>query len=376
MPARNFQPLEKNAIAAIRVYRFDIPLCEDFAISGSRAGTANNVLIAIETNDGRTGWGEASPVQRVTGESQTTCLAAAKKIKRALIGRDAGRISSCIAAMNRAIAGNPTIKSAYDIALHDLVAQRAGLPLCEFLGGPAKKMPTDATIFLRPLHSVAERALELVGQGFKTLKVKLGGPSRDDVDRVRLVREAVGRRIGLRVDANQGWDRDYALKTLRAIAGFRIEFCEQPLRASDRAGLRWLGRRSPIPLMADESLFSPRNARSLATKPWAKFFNIKLSKSGGLHNAVAIARIAREERIPCMTGCMNESRLGLTAAAHFAAAMDPVRVYDLDSHLMHAADWIDGGLNIARGIVTLPRNNVGLGAKPTGVWLAKNKPVQ
>ena len=367
--------MEKNNIAAIRIYAFDIPLRADFNISGSRDGFANNVLVSIETADGRVGWGEASPVSRVTGETQTTCLAAAKKIKAALAGRDAAKLSSCLAAMHRAVAGNPTIKSAFDIALFDLAAQHAALPLCEFLGGRAKPLPTDATIFLRPLDRVIESARNIAAAGFKPIKLKLGHPSRDDIERVRVVRDAVGTKIKLRADANQYWSRDYALQTLKAIAKFHVEFCEQPLPARDRAGLRWLGERSPIPLVADESLFTPRDARRLAIEKWADILNIKLCKSGGLHGALPIARIAAGANTPCMTGCMNESRLGLTAAAHFAAAMDIVKFYDLDSFLMHTADWIEGGLQICAGKVLLPRAP-GLGAKPSDRWLAKHKPVR
>lgn len=364
-----------TAISAIRIYALDIPLREDFAISGSRAGTANNVLVGITTRDGRTGWGEASPVRRVTGETQATCLAAAAEIKRSLCGRDAREPARCVAVMEGAVAGQPTIRSAFDIALFDLAAQRAGLPLWKFLGGRRKgPLPTDATIFLRPVRSVAERARELVAAGFGRIKIKLGDPARDDVLRVKLVRQAVGPGIELRVDANQGWDRAYALKTLRAIAAYDVVFCEQPLPAADPEGLREVARLSPIPVMADESLFTPRDAAWLAAGPLVPLFNIKLSKSGGLLGARAIAAVAHGAGIACMTGCMNESRLGLTAAAHFAAAMEAVKFYDLDSHLMHAADWMAGGLKITGGRVILPAAS-GLGARPRAAWLGKQKPV-
>lgn len=310
-------------IRGIRIFRFDIPLRENFAISGASVGRAGNLLIAIDTQDGLIGWGEASPVQRVTGENAETCIAAAHLLRDRLVGRDARRIGTCVAAMERLAPDAPTLRSAFDMALFDLAAQRDGVPLYRWLGGSErpKPLPTDATIFLRSVETVADRARELLEAGFTMLKIKLGDAARDDLERVRRVREAVGPDVILRVDANQGWTVAYATKTLRALAKFNIQFCEQPLPAADRTGLRKLAAVSPIPLMADEALFSPANARQLVADGDYPLFNIKLSKSGGLHRACEIARIASKARIPCMTGCMNESRLGLTAAAHFAAAM-------------------------------------------------------
>lgn len=361
-----------TTVVAVRIYRFSIPLRERFAISGASVGRAGNVLVAIDTADGRTGWGEASPVQRVTGENEATCLAAAPRLREVVLGRDAARIGAGVAAMERAVPNQPTIRSAFDLALFDLAAQRAGLPLFRYLGGPrkARPLPTDATIFLRPLDTVADRARELLGDGFTMLKLKLGDAARDDVERVRRVREAAGPEVVLRVDANQGWARGYAIKTLRAIARFGLQFCEQPLPASDREGLHVLGARSPVPLMADEALFTPADAEQLVAAGDYPLFNIKLSKSAGLHRARAIARIARRAGIPCMTGCMNESRLGLTAAAHFAAAMPGVVFYDLDSHLMQTRDWVEGGLRIRKGHVFVPEEP-GLGARPKPSWLAR-----
>lgn len=358
----------------IDLYRFDIPLRSGFSISGSPDGSAGNLLVAI--HDGPlTGWGEASPVRRVTGESQDVCLAAARDIRKRLAGIAPADLSAALDAVKAAAPDRPTARSAFEMALYDLAAQRAGLPLHRFLGGAAKPLPTNATIFLQPPGTLAARAEELVGRGFSLLKVKLGAPERDDLARIREVREAVGDRVGLRVDANQGWDRDYAPRILDALAELGVEFCEQPLPKEDMAGLAELSRRSPVPLMADESLFTPEDARRLAEGRVFPLFNIKLSKSGGFSGASGIAELARAAGIPCMTGCMNESRLGLTATAHFAAAESAVRIYDLDSILMQTEDFIEGGLRIERGTVHLP-DTPGLGARPAEHVLRRLVPEQ
>lgn len=369
-----FQSLETTRIVGIHVFKLDLPLRRDFSISGSKPGHANNVLINIRTSDGLDGWGEASPVSRVTNETQRTCITYARQLKAALTGRDACDISGCVSVMDRTIRGNPTIKSAFDIALHDLAARRAGVPLWKFLGGrTARTLPTDATIFLRPLDGVAARARELLDAGFRSIKVKFGHETRDDVDRMMLVRKICGPSIELRADANEAWDLSRARSLLPRLASLGYVFCEQPLPARNRSGLRKLARNSSIPVMADESLFSPRDAARLTAEKTFGIFNIKLSKSGGLHRACEIADIASNTGITCMVGCMNESRLGLSASAHFAAAHRIVKYYDLDSFLMQTSDWTDGGITIARGVAKLPAGP-GLGARPDPGWLRKQKP--
>lgn len=371
-----FQSLESTGIARIEIYKFDLPLRGDFSISGSGAGFANNVLVSIRTNDGLIGWGEASPVSRVTGETQKTCIAAARKLRSALHGRDSHDINRCVRALDRTLPGNTTIKSAFDIALHDLAAQRVGLPLWITLGH--RRTPpvlhTDATLFIRPLDQIAARTRVLLAEGFRILKIKLGDSSRDDIARVCVVREIAGPRVELRADANECWSPAYAQRILPALNELGVIFCEQPLGASARSTQATLARSSPVPLLADESLFTPRDAQRIIREKSFHGFNIKLSKSGGLFHAREIARLAALAKLPCMIGCMNESRLGLSASAHLAAATPAIRHYDLDSFLMQSADFIEGGVTISRGRIVLP-SGPGLGARPTAAWLKKNRPV-
>jgi len=177
------------------------------------------------------------------------------------------------------------------------------------------------------------------------------------------IRKAVGNNVILRIDANQGWDRMTAIRNLNAFSEFDIEFCEQPCRVNDIDGMKFVSSKAKIPIMADESLFSPFNALNLISQNVSPYFNIKFSKSGGIHNAIKIAHLAESGTIPSMVGCMSESRLGLTAAAHFGLSSNIVRFFDLDSHLEHAEDPIIGGITIKDGIISVP-DEPGIGASP------------
>jgi L-alanine-DL-glutamate epimerase-like enolase superfamily enzyme len=256
------------------------------------------------------------------------------------------------------------------MALHDIAAQAAGLPLYRFLGGKKRPMETDLTIYIGDPAAAGDRALQVLEKGFRIIKTKVGVSVREDVRRLAAIRAAVGDGPAIRIDANQGWGRMEAVECLRAMAELRIEFCEQPVRAHDVAGMRFVTDRSPIPPMADESIFSPADALRLIEAGAAPYFNIKLSKSGGIHDALSIARLAEAGGIRCMVGCMLESRLGIAAAAHFALATEAIAFYDLDSFFEHAESPVPGGVEIRDGMIDLSEEP-GLGARPDPDFLKR-----
>lgn len=350
-------------ICDVKIYPFEIKLREPFHIASMVFENAQNVLIQVLTNQGVTGWGEASPAHSITGETQAVCLTAAREIKPLLLGRNPLAIASLVDDITRYLPHHPTTQSAFDMALYDIAAQVAGMPLYRFLGGNRREMETDLTISLYPPEECGERALEIVRQGFSIIKVKLGTTIQDDYHRIQAVRNAVGPDPRIRIDANQAWDRMTAVAALKALAKFTIEFCEQPVRAEDLDGMRFVSEHAPIPVMADESLFTPASALALVKAEAAPYFNVKLSKSGGILNALRTAAIAEAGGIGCMIGCMAESRLGLAAAAHVACASEAIRFFDLDMCLMHAEDPIEGGMSIERGILLLSEEP-GLGCVP------------
>ncbi len=350
-------------IQEVRVYPFDIPLKEVFTIATMSISAAPNLLVELRTNQGLSGWGEASPFRAIVGETQQINIAAARELKPLLLGRNPLELHALMGELDAYLPHNSTLKSAIDMALHDLAAQACGVPLYAYLGGQRRELESDLTIGLGDPALAGEKALACRAMGFRIIKVKLGQGFEADWRRLSGIREAVGPEPVLRIDANQGWDRIQARNSLDAFAALDIEFCEQPVRADDLQAMAFLSRATVIPVMADEAPFSAGQALELIRQDAAAYFNIKLSKSGGIHNAQRIAHVAEAGRRPCMIGCMSESRLGLTAAAHFASANPVIAFCDLDSCMEHAENRIVGGVAFQGGMLALPEAP-GLGAFP------------
>lgn len=348
-------------ITQIDLYRYDIPLKAPIAISLGTIDSARNILVSIHTDTGLIGWGEGSPFWMIVGETQATGLAAGQDFARLLIGQNALDLEGCLQKLDNYLPGNPTIKSAFDMALYDLASQAANLPLYAFLGGSKRTLITDETIYLNTPERMAEDALRIQGKGAIAIKVKLGTNARDDIRRIEAIRQAIGDATPIRTDANQGWDYPTARTVLTTIQDWNVEYCEQPVKRPDITDLKRLRQQTRVPIMADESLFDHRDALRLAGEEAVDYFNIKLSKSGGIFNAQKINAIAEAAGIRCMIGCMSESRLAMTAKAHFASARRNVTFYDLDAPFEHAEDPVSGGIQYNGYEVELP-DAPGLGA--------------
>ncbi len=214
----------------------------------------------------------------------------------------------------RLIDANPSILAAFDMALYDIAGQAAGLPLFRFLGGEKVAIETDITADLDTPERMAERAAGFAASGFRKIKIKVGQDPDLDLARLAAIRKTVGSRCAISIDANQGWTVPQAIIALGNMEEFRVDFVEQPVAAWDIAGLREVRRRSPIPVMADEALFSPHDAINLVRAEACDYFNIKLMKCGGVRNALKIAHISEGANLRSMVGCMLETRLALTAA--------------------------------------------------------------
>ena len=355
-------------ISQINLYRYDIPLNAPIAISLGTIDHARNLLVEIQTDDGITGWGEGSPFWMIVGETQASGLWAANDMARLLLGKDPCDIEGCVNVLLRYLPGHPTTRSAFDMALYDIAAQAARMPLYQFLGGRNRTLVTDETIYINTPERMVEDALRIQAKGAEAIKVKLGTTVRDDIRRVEAIRKAIGDAIPIRTDANQGWDVVSAQAVLRAIGDWNVQYCEQPIRRHDIAGLRQIRRSSTVPIMADESLFDATDAIRLVREEAVDYFNIKLAKSGGIFEALKINAIAEAAGMPCMIGCMSESRLALTANVHFAAARQNVRFCDLDACFEHAHDPIYGGITYHGYQIEL-HDTPGIGAEVDSAFL-------
>lgn len=357
-------------IVATHIYQFKIPMVP-FTIATGTMHFAQNVLIKIHTNEGIIGFGECSAFPMIVGETQTSCYHHAKDFAAYWKGKNPLMISERLVELDQIIAGNYTIKSAFDIALYDIAAKAANLPLYAFLGGKQKAIESDLTIGIDSPEKMAEQAISFKEQGVSMIKVKLGKAPATDIQRIEYIREKIGTNIKLRIDANQGWSKEDALPVLKSLSNFDIEFCEQPMHKNFDDYLPALCAASPIPIMADESVFTHHDARKLLYNKACHLINIKFSKSGGIQEAIKIGDLAAEHSVACMMGGMLESRLALSAKMHFAMAHDNVKYYDLDTCLLgHLEDPIIGGVQF-NGMHLSVNDSPGHGAEVDEAYLSK-----
>ena len=366
----------------MRITRFElfplrIPLKAPFVTSLGALTEVESVVLRATTNDGLVGWGECNPFWSINGETQETCLAVGKHLAKVLSGYDSTDIEGAHRAMDRLIFGNNSIKSAFDIALHDLAAQEASMPLWKFLGATnGRPLMTDYTVSLGSPEKMAADALAVAQNGFQVIKVKLGGDPREDIARVLAIREAIGDGIPLRIDANQGWTPEQAILVLNALGEENIQHCEEPILRWQFMEMRRVREASPIPIMADESCCDHHDAERLITLGACQRFNVKLGKSGGLFKARKIIALAEAAGMQVQIGGFLESRLAWTAAAHLALISPAVRFCDMDTPLMFTADPVRNGITYGTGGTITHPNTPGLGASFDPSFLAQGSAVE
>lgn len=350
-------------ITQVELYKLSIPLKEPFITSLGRDDYAHNILVRIITKSGLTGFGECSPYMAINGESQDTCFMVGQYFSKIMKGTDALAIEERISDMDKLIYGNHSIKSAFDMALYDIAAQHAGVPLYKFLGGSNNKtIITDYTVSIGEVNKMAADAVKIKNEGYPAIKVKLGNDGKKDVERMTAIRAAVGNDIPLRIDANQGWNVQEAIDTLKALSVLNIQHCEEPIPRWDFMNLAKVKQESPIPIMADECCGDDHDAARLIQLQACDYMNIKLGKSGGIFKALKMVKLAEAATIHLQVGAFLESRLAMTAFAHFALCHPLIQHFDFDTALMFSEDPVTGGIIYGKnGLVTVP-DTPGIGA--------------
>ncbi len=319
---------------------------EPFTIATGTMHFAQNIFIRIHTDAGLTGVGECSAFPMIAGETQSTCYELSKDFATLWKGKDVLDIENRLAELHAFIYGNYTAKSAFDMALYDIAAKNANLPLYRFLGGERRELESDMTIGIDTAENMAATARQLVQKGVSMIKVKLGKKVSDDIERIKQIRAAAGSKTILRIDANQGWSFEEAIEALQQLSPYDIQFCEQPMRKHNDELLPQLCKLSPIPVMADESVFTHYDAERIIRNNAAEYINIKFAKSGGINEAQKINAVAQQHHMPCMLGSMLESRVALSANVHFAIAFENIKFYDLDTCLLgHLEDPVINGMS-------------------------------
>jgi len=350
-------------ITAVRAWREHFELKRPYAIAYKALDAVENCIVVLEAEGGLVGLGAASPSAFVTGETDERCLAALAPARLGwLVGEDIRQLPAIARELAREVPDTPAARAAVDMALHDLLAQRLGVPLVEMLGRVRAGLPTSITIGIKPPDETLAEAREYLERGFRRIKVKIGRGVDEDVERLRKLHEIVPPEVRVRVDANQGYTRDQFLSFLKGTAGLDLELIEQPLPAARVDEMRSLPELARLKIAADECLKSEADAWTLAAAPRAcGIFNIKLMKCGGIRPALRIATVAELAGIDLMWGCMDESVISIAAALHAALACPRTAYLDLDGSLDLARDVAEGGFVIEDGCMrTIERPGLGL----------------
>ena len=322
----------------------DLRLRHTFATARSASDVAHNVLVRLRWGrlEGR---GEAAPVHYY-GQSQESCLCALQRMAPYLRRRAAFDLEASLEELRRRFPKQPSAVAAVDIALHDLIGQKLGLPLWKYWGLDPKRTPrTSFTIGIASLEKVVAKVRE--AEKYPVLKIKVG--VANDLEILREVRRLAPRKT-LRVDANCGWTVKEAIAKARTLEKLGVEFIEQPIPPGNNAALRKIKNSIGLPLLTDESSLVPEDVPAL--RGCVDGINIKLVKCGGLRAGMQMIHTARACGLKIMLGCMIESSVLISAAAQLSPLADYA---DLDGNLLISNDPFRGVTIDSQAKLILPQ---------------------
>jgi L-alanine-DL-glutamate epimerase-like enolase superfamily enzyme len=360
---RNRYTVKKQRIAMqikkVEVIPFAVPI-RNFADAYTGFTTSNAVLVKIYSEDGNIGYGEACAWEpEFYGETLESVSSTIENyIAPKIVGQDFFNINRIMAIIDANLAKVTCAKEGIDLALHDLVGKTLGTPVYNLLGGCFReKIAVASEIGIDVPEAMAEQALAILQLGIKVIKIKGSNDMGLDIRRIKAVREAVGDEIELRLDPNAAWTTIGTIKVMKEVDSCNLQLLEQPIPSWDLKGMAHIRNSIGIPLMADESIWTPQDVIRIAEYGAADIINIKIAKSCGLALAKKIEAASESVGLPCIVGTEIEPGFSLIAKLHLASSM---KVHPLASEftelsllktniLKHEIDITDGCVKVPGG---------------------------
>ncbi len=349
-------------IISVEAVPFNIPLVEPFEIAIERFEFAENVLIKVRLEDGTVGYGEVSSSGVITGDVQSTVIDVVRYVTPAIVGESIERYRYLIKKLRSIIKFHPGAFVGLESAILDAYTRYIGVPLYKFLGGASDEIESDVTISITTPEKAAETALDYFKKGYRIFKIKVGKDFEEDLKRVLAVSDAVPD-CEIRVDANQGYKPKEAVRFINKLynSDVNVTLFEQPVYWKDVQGLKFVTEHSPVPVAADETVFTAIDAFNVAKDRIVDVINIKLAKCGGVLEALDIIAIARASGLELMIGCMVESNVGLAPSVHLACGTGEFSYIDLDSYLFLKELPLKGGFEVEGSRLIVRNIKEGLG---------------
>lgn len=348
-------------IREIEHYRLDMELEVPYTIAYETVTHATNIILKLITDTGIIGWGCAAPDAVVTGESPEDVVETIDSvIMDMLLGQSPFQIARVIDNLKQYVPQPSSAMAMVDMALYDIMARQAGLPLYQLLGGFRHDIATSITIGIVSVEETLEQARKHLLNGFSIIKLKGGLNLAEDIEKVLKLRQTYGQDFVLRFDANQGYSFSQAVEFIDSIKSANLEIIEQPTSEKKDARLGRVTQAVAVPVMADESIKSLKDAFRLASNDLIDMINIKLMKVGGILESQHINSVAKAAGMEVMIGCLDESALGISAGLHFALSRANIEYADLDGNLDLVNDPFSGLFHLKNGILS-PSDAPGLG---------------
>ena len=348
-------------ITGVEYFRLDMPLAIPYTIAYETVSKTSNIILKLNTDKGITGWGCAAPDPEVTGETAEGVISNIENVIESLLkGATPFQIARVTHQLKQLCPKASSTMAMVDMALYDLMARKARLPLYQMLGGYRNEIPTSITIGILPLKECIDQTNYYLKKGFSIIKLKGGVSLEEDIEKITKMREKYGNEFLLRFDANQGYTPAESIDFIKKMKNANIEIFEQPTKQKKEAQLGEVTQNTDVPVMADESIKTLKDAFRLASNNLIDMVNIKIMKVGGILESQHINSVAKAAGMEVMVGCIDECALGISAGLHFALSRPNIEYADLDGHLDLLEDPFTDLFKLKNGIL-YPSTHAGLG---------------